>query len=179
MYEAATGQVPFQGDDAISVALKQVNEQPKPPSQLNPAVDPALEAIILKCMQKSPADRFQTADELHRTLRDYLAGRVQAVNNATALLPTNKIESGTGVRPVKGGTASMPRVERTNRYRPQSATEQAAEMEAERERKRRRNVILGAIGAVALIAAIVFAAFSPLAPARQRRPYPASWHDAG
>ena len=39
MYEAATGQVPFQGDDAISVALKQVNEQPKPPSQLNPAVD--------------------------------------------------------------------------------------------------------------------------------------------
>ena len=160
MYEAATGQVPFQGDDAISVALKQVNEQPKPPSQLNPAVDPALEAIILKCMQKSPADRFQTADELHRTLRDYLAGRVQAVNNATALLPTNKIESGTGVRPVKGGTASMPRVERTNRYRPQSATEQAAEMEAERERKRRRNVILGAIGAVALIAAIVFAAFS-------------------
>ena len=160
MYEAATGQVPFQGDDAISVALKQVNEQPKPPSQLNPAVDPALEAIILKCMQKSPADRFQTADELHRTLRDYLAGRVQAVNNATALLPTNKIESGTGVRPVKGGTASMPRVERTNRYRPQSATEQAAEMEAERERKHRRNVILGAIGAVALIAAIVFAAFS-------------------
>ena len=160
MYEAATGQVPFQGDDAISVALKQVNEQPKPPSQLNPAVDPALEAIILKCMQKSPADRFQTADELHRTLRDYLAGRVQAVNSATALLPTNKIESGTGVQPVKGGTASMPRVERTNRYRPQSATEQAAEMEAERERKHRRNIILGAIGAIALIAAIAFAALS-------------------
>ncbi len=162
MYEAATGQVPFQGDDAISVALKQVNEQPKPPSQLNPAVDPALEAIILKCMQKSPADRFQTADELHRTLRDYLAGRVQAVNNATAMLPTNKIGSGTGVQPVKGGTASLPRVERTNRYRPQSATEQAAEMEAERERKHRRNVILGAVGAIALIAAIAFAVASAL-----------------
>ena len=162
MYEAATGQVPFQGDDAISVALRQVNEQPKPPSQLNPAVDPALEAIILKCMQKSPADRFQTADELHRTLRDYLAGRVQAVNNATAMLPTNKIESGTGVQPVKGGTASLPRVERTNRYRPQSATEQAAEMEAERERKHRRNVILGAVGAIALIAAIAFAVASAL-----------------
>ena len=100
MYEAATGQVPFQGDDAISVALKQVNEQPKPPSQLNPNVDPQIEAIILKCMQKNPADRFQTADELYRTLRDYLAGRMQAVNSATAMLPaqvTNKLDRGAAV----------------------------------------------------------------------------------
>ena len=132
MYEAATGQVPFQGDDAISVALKQVNEQPKPPSQLNPNVDPQLEAIILKCMQKNPADRFQTADELSRTLRDYLAGRMQAVNTATSVLPaaaTSKLER--GATPMVGGTATMPRVERTGRFR-QSATQQAAEAEAER-----------------------------------------------
>jgi serine/threonine-protein kinase len=44
MYEASTGRVPFEGDDAITVALKQVNEQPIPPSQLNPNVDSALEA---------------------------------------------------------------------------------------------------------------------------------------
>ncbi len=166
MYEAATGQVPFQGDDAISVALKQVNEQPKPPSELNPAVDPSLESIILKCMQKSPAARFQTADELYHVLRDYLAGRMQAVNNATAMLAaqaTNKIERGAGVQPVKSGTATMPRVERTNRYRAQSATEQAAEEEAARERRHRRNVILGVIGAllaVAVVAAIVVSALS-------------------
>ena len=166
MYEAATGQVPFQGDDAISVALKQVNEQPKPPSELNPAVDPSLESIILKCMQKSPAARFQTADELYHVLRDYLAGRMQAVNNATAMLAaqaTNKIERGAGVQPVKSGTATMPRVERTNRYRAQSATEQAAEEEAARERRHRRNVILGVVGAllaVAVVAAIVVSALS-------------------
>ena len=166
MYEAATGQVPFQGDDAISVALKQVNEQPKPPSELNPAVDPSLESIILKCMQKSPAARFQTSDELYHVLRDYLAGRMQAVNNATAMLAaqaTNKIERGAGVQPVKSGTATMPRVERTNRYRAQSATEQAAEEEAARERRHRRNVILGVIGAllaVAVVAAIVVSALS-------------------
>ena len=47
MYEAATGRVPFDGDDAISVALKQVNEQPVPPTAVNPAVDSALESIIL------------------------------------------------------------------------------------------------------------------------------------
>ena len=159
MYEAATGQVPFQGDDAITVALKQVNEQPKPPSQLNPAVDPSLEAIILKCMQKNPADRFQTADELYRTLRDYLAGRMQSVNAATSMLPvqpTNKLERGAGVIPAKNATATMPRVERANRYRGQSATEQAAAQEAERARKRRRNAILGVIGGIAAVALIIF-----------------------
>ena len=165
MYEAATGQVPFQGDDAISVALKQVNEQPKPPSQLNPAVDPSLESIILKCMQKNPAARFQTADELYHVLRDYLAGRMQAVNSATAMLAaqaTNKIDRGAGVQPIKSGTATLPRVERTNRYRVQSATEQAAEEEEARERRHRRNVILGVLGALLAIGVAVFVVFSAL-----------------
>ena len=155
MYESATGQVPFKGDDAISVALKQVNEQPMPPSQLNPNVDPSLEAIILKCMQKDPAARFQTADELNRALRDYLAGRLAAVAGATAAMTspiaagvTNKLEPG------EGATAVSPRIQRDNRYRPQTATEQAAEQEAERERKHGRNKKLGIFAAVALIAVI-------------------------
>ena len=155
MYESATGQVPFKGDDAISVALKQVNEQPMPPSQLNPNVDPSLEAIILKCMQKDPAARFQTADELNRALRDYLAGRLSAVAGATAAMTspiaagvTNKLEPG------EGATAVSPRIQRDNRYRPQTATEQAAEQEAERERKHSRNKKLGIFAAIALLAVI-------------------------
>ena len=171
MYEAATGQVPFQGDDAISVALKQVNEQPKPPSQLNPAVDPSLESIILKCMQKNPADRFQTANELHHVLRDYLAGRMQQVNNATAMLPgaavaaaaTSKLEPGQGMAP--GNTASMPRVNRTNQYRPQRATEEAAEQEEERARKRKRNIVIGAVAGVLALAIAVFALVNALGSA--------------
>ena len=173
MYEAATGQVPFQGDDAISVALKQVSEQPKPPSQLNPNVDPQLEAIILKCMQKSPADRFQTADELYRTLRDYLAGRMQAVNSATAMLPvqpTNKLER--GAKPMGGGTATMPRTERTGRFYAQSATAQAAEEEAERQRKHRRNVILGVIGGIAVIALVIAAIVAVIGSGTEMRTVP-------
>ena len=42
MYEAATGQLPFDGPDAVSVAMKQVSEAPIPPSQLNPEIDPDL-----------------------------------------------------------------------------------------------------------------------------------------
>ncbi len=164
MYEAATGQVPFQGDDAISVALKQVNEQPKPPSQLNPAVDPALESIILKCMQKDPAARFQTADELNRTLRDYMAGRIQNVSSATTMIPaaaTNRLNR-SAVPPIAGGTATMSRAAAssqpgsTGRLHPVSATEEAEQTEAERKRKRKRNIGIGVVlSVVAVVVAIV------------------------
>ena len=40
LYEALTGQVPFDGDSAVTIALKQVSEQPRPPSELNPNVTP-------------------------------------------------------------------------------------------------------------------------------------------
>ena len=54
MYECATGRVPFDGDDAISVALKQVNELPIPPSPDQLRCRRDLERIILKCMEKDP-----------------------------------------------------------------------------------------------------------------------------
>ena len=84
MYEAATGTVPFKGEDAISVALKQVNEAPKPPSSINPNVDTQLEAIILKCLEKDPANRFQSAEQLRRALTDYLAGNKVVIPSADA-----------------------------------------------------------------------------------------------
>ena len=86
MYECATGRVPFDGDDAISVAVKQVNEIPVPPSQVNPGVDGDLERIILRCMEKDPANRFQTADELRQVLNSYLAGHTVDVPEPTRVL---------------------------------------------------------------------------------------------
>ena len=154
MYEAATGTVPFDGDDAITVALKQVNEQPQPPSQRNPAVDPSLEGIILKCMQKNPADRFQTADELVRVLHDYLAGRLQAVNNATALLPVTPT---TKLGDKASATTAMPHVSqgsgRSTRGHRSTATELARQQREENEKKHRRHMAIGiAIGVVAAVA---------------------------
>jgi beta-lactam-binding protein with PASTA domain len=63
LYEALTGRVPFEGDSAVSVALKQVSEQPVPPSRINPAVPPALDAVVMRALAKDPANRFATADE--------------------------------------------------------------------------------------------------------------------
>ena len=163
MYEAATGQVPFQGDDAITVALKQVNEQPKPPSQLNPNVDPQLEAIILKCMQKRPDDRFQSANELYRVLRDYLAGRTSAVNGATATVRIPQQATTVPVvtqQPITtiSNTATQQRIRTEDtRYRQITATELAA-IEEERARGRRtRNIVIAVIVLLALLGAGAFA----------------------
>ncbi|SER55500.1 Stk1 family PASTA domain-containing Ser/Thr kinase [Parafannyhessea umbonata] len=156
MYEAATGKVPFDGDDAISVALKQVNELPVPPSQVNPAVDASLESIILKCMQKNPDDRFQTADELYHVLRDYLSGRLAAVSNATAMMnPVGAVPVTTPLSPVSS-TQSMSRISETGRIKPQTATEKAQQEAEEKERKHKRRLISAAIvGAIAVVAIIV------------------------
>jgi eukaryotic-like serine/threonine-protein kinase len=75
LYELTTGQLPFEGDTPVSVALKQVNEQPVPPRQINPAIPPALEAVILKAMQKDPAERYGSADEMRDDLRRVIAGQ--------------------------------------------------------------------------------------------------------
>jgi eukaryotic-like serine/threonine-protein kinase len=63
LYEMLTGQVPFDGESAVTIALKQVSEDPVPPAQLNPAVSPALEAVVLRAMEKEPERRFADADE--------------------------------------------------------------------------------------------------------------------
>ncbi|MBO4352778.1 MAG: Stk1 family PASTA domain-containing Ser/Thr kinase [Eggerthellaceae bacterium] len=75
LYEAATGQLPFDGPDAVSVALKQVQDQATPPREINPSLDLALESIIMKAIAKNPRDRFATARDMRRALNDYLAGR--------------------------------------------------------------------------------------------------------
>ncbi|MBQ8174676.1 MAG: serine/threonine protein kinase [Clostridia bacterium] len=68
MYHMATGVLPFQGDDE-TVAFMQVNEAPKYPSTLNPAIPAGLEQIILTAMEKSPDKRFPTAADMLAAVR--------------------------------------------------------------------------------------------------------------
>jgi eukaryotic-like serine/threonine-protein kinase len=68
LYEALTGRVPFDADTPVAVALKQVSEQPRPPSELNPQVTPALDAVVLRALAKDPANRYGSADEFLRAL---------------------------------------------------------------------------------------------------------------
>ncbi len=86
LYEALTGQVPFEADSAVAVALKQVSEHPRPPSQVNPRVTPALDSVVLRALAKDPANRFQNADEFLRAL-DAAEADPSAVEGTAAYAP--------------------------------------------------------------------------------------------
>ncbi|MDQ3725804.1 MAG: PASTA domain-containing protein [Actinomycetota bacterium] len=62
LYEALTGRVPFEGESAVAVAMKQVSQAPQLPSSVNPQVSPALDAVVLRALEKDPGQRFQNAD---------------------------------------------------------------------------------------------------------------------
>jgi beta-lactam-binding protein with PASTA domain len=68
LYELLTGRVPFDGDSPVTVAVRQVNEAPVPPMDVNPAVPPALDAVVLRALEKDPAHRFADADEFIEAL---------------------------------------------------------------------------------------------------------------
>jgi eukaryotic-like serine/threonine-protein kinase len=70
-YELVTGSIPFGGESIVEVGNAILREQPIPPSEYNPDAE-AVEKIILKCLEKNPADRFQSAAELLEALHGYL-----------------------------------------------------------------------------------------------------------
>ncbi len=63
LYELLTGQVPFDAESPVTVALMQVSEPPMLPRELVPTIPPAVEAVVLRAMEKDPDRRYQTADE--------------------------------------------------------------------------------------------------------------------
>jgi len=68
LYEMATSHVPFEGETTLSVAMKHKGELPKNPKQLNPHIPDDLGAVILKCLEKDKAKRYQSASEVHSEL---------------------------------------------------------------------------------------------------------------
>jgi eukaryotic-like serine/threonine-protein kinase len=74
LYEMVTGRIPFEGDNPVAIAYKHVREDPVAPTQMNRAVPPALEAIILQAMAKDPALRYQSAEDLRADLLRYVRG---------------------------------------------------------------------------------------------------------
>ena len=79
LYRMATGEQPFSGETITAVSYKIVHTDPIPPSRLNPAVGARLESVLLKCLAKSPAERYQTGEEL--------AADLAAVRNGVQAMP--------------------------------------------------------------------------------------------
>ena len=102
LYELLTGSPPFTGDSPVAVAYQHVREDPKRPSQENPHVCPALDAVVLRSMSKNPANRYQSAAEMRTDLVRVLAGQrpqapmVMTDDERTTLLAAGAGEVGPG-----------------------------------------------------------------------------------
>lgn len=128
LYEMVTGRAPFSGDSPVSIAYKHVKEPVVPPSQVNPDVPPALEAVILKALAKDPATRYASAEDMRADLVRFANGQpvtatVAAAAGATAVMgavgadPT-RVQRGvtashTTVIPAAGGPVGPPADDRS------------------------------------------------------------------
>ncbi len=71
LYEMLTGQLPFEADNAVSVAIMQLQTDPKPPREINPSIPEGLEEITLKAMQKDPSARYQSSADMLRDIEEF------------------------------------------------------------------------------------------------------------
>ncbi len=107
LYELVVGRPPFSGESPVAIAYKQVHESPVPPRQVNSAVPPALEAIILKCLAKNPANRYPSAEDLRADLRRFREGnRILA---EPVMAPPTRDPGATGVMAATTTLAASPR----------------------------------------------------------------------
>ncbi|CAK7030972.1 MAG: Serine/threonine-protein kinase PrkC [Paraeggerthella hongkongensis] len=167
LYESATGRLPFDGPDAVSVAMKQVNDLPAPPHEINPDIDPALEAIIMKAMAKNPADRFATSKDMRLALNDYLAGRPVNLGEGFTSAQTSVMG---GVVPPIGpaavdGTAVMPAMGGVGGVNPAAPVSPARSYRSDDGNGKKSNkktiaIVIGIIAALAIVGGVAFALMS-------------------
>lgn len=91
MYEMLTGKVPFDGDNPVSIALKHINEEITPPSELVPGIPPALERCVMKATNKYQTNRYHSAEELLEEL-DNIAFVSNVVGNSVFREASNIVE---------------------------------------------------------------------------------------
>jgi serine/threonine protein kinase/Tfp pilus assembly protein PilF len=88
LYEMVTGQVPFEGETPLTIALKQKSKAPKDPVELNAQVPPELSRVILKCLAKNKEKRYQKIEELLSELSEI----EEEITTTDRILPRRKIE---------------------------------------------------------------------------------------
>jgi len=154
LFELLTGEPPFTGDSPVAVAYQHVREDPKPPSALNPRVNPALDAIVLKAMSKGAPNRYQSAAEMRTDLVRVLSGqRPLAPMVMTDEDRTTILAAGRNSEPQQRG-----------RHRPTAMADDYDDYdpyedeEEERRRRRRKGwlIALVAVLAAALLGVIIW-----------------------
>jgi eukaryotic-like serine/threonine-protein kinase len=147
MYEMLTGQVPFDGDNPVTVALKHINEEITPPSQLVDGIPPALEQCVLKATSKFQTNRYSSADELIEELNN-IEFVTRMVGNSIFNEASEQVEQN-----------------RKGRYDDEDYDEEEEEEESSRKPKKKkltkaqkkRRILIGVAAGLVVILALVIA----------------------
>ncbi len=148
LYEMITGQLPFQSDSAVSVALMQLQNDPTRPRELVPTLPLGLEQITMRAMQKNPVDRYHSAAEMLMDINEFK--RNPAVKfNYTYFVdkePTRYVQP-------SGNVSSAPVIS--------TADTAVSEEEAQKKSVNKTTAIMiGAISGVVVLAIIIVAILS-------------------
>lgn len=96
MYEMLTGQVPFDGETPVAIAMQHINTVPKPLNELRSGISPALEKVVLRAMEKKPENRYQSAldmaQDIHRAMHEPDGDWLSSIQNT----PITQISQETG-----------------------------------------------------------------------------------
>ena len=87
LYEALTRRVPFEADSAVAIAMKQVSQAPQRPSSISPQVSPALDAVVMRALEKEPGQRFQSADAFIAAIDAAMKDPGGGADNTAAFAP--------------------------------------------------------------------------------------------
>jgi formylglycine-generating enzyme required for sulfatase activity/tRNA A-37 threonylcarbamoyl transferase component Bud32 len=98
LYELVAGRVPFEAETSSGVMIKQLTEAPRPPRQFNPQLSEPVEAVILRALDKNPARRYATANDLAHDLERALAGEVLPEPTGTVVIPPPEALAETAAR---------------------------------------------------------------------------------
>ncbi len=150
LFEMMTGRTPFLGDTPVAVASKHVRDQPPLPREINPEAPPALEAVVMKAMAKSPDQRYSSAEDLRADLLRFAEGRPVEAQDVTA----------TTMQPaVVGATAAVMAADATTVGRRPSgvplADDELDEEAEEKQRKRRTRQLVFALIALVIVLLLV------------------------
>lgn len=148
MYEMLTGQLPFQSDNAVSVAIMQMQQEAKRPREINPDIPLGLEQITLRAMQKNAKDRYQSASEFLLDLDEFR-------KNPSIKFDYNYFVDNEPTRFVD------PKLAPTHAKAPADAvkTEPEETEEEEKEPSKTMPIILGVIAGLVVIVAIFVGVF--------------------
>lgn len=90
LYEMLSGRLPFDGDGAVSIAIMQISEKPKPLAEIAPQTPAGLRQITEKAMEKDPDKRYQSAQEMLAAIEEFGATRPSSLRMSTAVPRTTR-----------------------------------------------------------------------------------------